>query len=132
MENLTESELKERLQILKEILKDFDINKIYNVSFINIDAFYSYLDKYNNTPYSIKKIILSIDKYIPLKSLADYELMDILENGLNCDTIEELNYFRTIFYKKALIRFLYLIKKANTKEKWAEILTACENIRKMG
>lgn len=132
MNKLTKNELKNRLEILKKILQNFDKEKFYNISFINIESFYSYLDIYNDTDYSMEEIMDSIDAYIPLKTFADYELIEILENGLCCENIDELKYFKTIFYKKAIIRFLYLISKANTKEQWKEILIACENMRKMG
>lgn len=130
MKKLTKNQLKERLQILREILKSFDKEKFYNISFINIEAFYTHLDEYNQSEYSVKEIIESIDSYIPLKTLAENELIELLEAGLCCNNLDELNYFKTIFYKKSILKFLYLISKADTTKQWKEILIACENIRK--
>lgn len=132
MDKLTKNQLKERLEILRQILLEYEKDKFYNISFINIDAFYSHLEIYNKTDFSVKHIMDSIDKYIPLKRLADMELIDIFESGICCENLDELNYFKTIFYKKAVLKFLDLIKKAKTNEEWIEILKACENIRKMG
>ncbi len=129
MKKISKYELKKRLQILKNILNNYDKQNFYNISFINIEAFCSHLESYNNSPYKVFDIISSIDKYIPLKKLYDTDLMQNFYAGLNCNTIEEIKHFKTIFYKKAVLKFFYLITIAKTKKQWDEILNCCEDIR---
>ena len=129
MKKITKKQLKKYLEILKNILENFEKNKFYNISFININSFYSHLEIYNNQNISIKKIMKNIEKYIPLNTF-NIELIRIYNCGLNSEFLDEIHYFKTIFYKKAILEFFDLILKANTKEKWDLILNSCENIRK--
>lgn len=131
MKKLTKNELEKNLIILKTTLKDFDKKNFYNISFINTDALYSHLENNNQSSTSIKLIMKNIEQYLPLKIFADVEVLDLFEYTICSDNPQEINSLKNIFYKKAVIRFLYLISGVETKEQWNEIVTACEQMRKM-
>lgn len=128
MKKLTKNQLEEYLKILKNILNNFEKEKFYNVRFININSFYSHLEIYNNQNISIKELMQNIEKYIPLNTL-NIELIRVYNCGLNSEFLDEINYFKTIFYKKAMLEFFNLVLKANSKKRWQLILNSCENIR---
>lgn len=130
MEILSEKELKNKLLILKNILKPYNKKNFHNVRFINIDTFYSYINNLNNKNIYIEDLIKTLEIYIPFKSCEDTEIFYLFETAFSCYDKEYIKFLKNFLYKKSIINFLNLLSKANTQKEFLEIFKACNNIRK--
>lgn len=129
MENIKENELKELLEDLKKCLQSFDYSSIDNVIFLNVDAFYSYADKFcKDKDKTVSLIMNKLEPYIPLTLFADTEIINLfITAGLSeCD--KELKALEERFYKKARVEFMDMIRRADTEDKWNYIVELCKTM----
>lgn len=129
MKIISKKQLLYNLYLLKVMLLYIDKQEMKNIDFISINAFCDYLDNRNNNKYNSLNIIKNIDKYIPISIYNNIDIYNLLKNGLNSLDIKYINHIKQIIYKKAILSFLDLLSKANTKEFFI-IFDNCNNIRK--
>lgn len=129
---ITHSELFEYLEALKLILSRLDYSVLYNVIFLNMEAFYSYLDKFRDEKdASVSEMITGLEPYIPLTLCTDKASMDLLMQATITADQEELSRIEKSFYSRARLEFLNAIKNAATEESWNQILSLCSNMYQM-
>lgn len=127
---LTENELTSYLEVLKNILQNFDYSSIPNIIFLNMESFYSYIDNYcSNNSKTIKEIMSAIEPCIPLTLCVDDSTLELFIQASTSYSQEDIKKMEELFYKRARIDFMDTIRKANTKDKWDFILQTCQNLR---
>ncbi len=129
MKIISKKQLLYNLYLLKVMLLYVDKQEMKNIDFISINAFCDYLDNKNNNKYNSLNIIKNIDKYIPISICNNIDIYSLLKNSLNSLDLKYINYMKQIIYKKAILSFLDLLSKANTKKEFFIIFDNCNNIR---
>jgi len=124
---LSEDELISKLQILKHYLSNFDFSLISNVIFINVEAFYSFINQFTDN-ISLSDILIDIEPYIPLSLCVDNDTLDIYIKACASCSESEIKKLEEKFYKKARFNFINKIVNSNTEEQWQQIVNSCKTL----
>lgn len=133
MENvLTQSELLTELNNFKYNLQNFDYSNIKNITFINLDALYYYIENIEDNPFKIQyeklqKILDIIEPYIPFS--IDSDIIDILDITSISSNDEESHMIKNFFSLKKRINFMNSVRIITTDEQWQYLIDTCEKIR---
>ncbi len=129
---LTKQELENYILDFRAILAHFDYSSLKNVTFLNLDAFYAYMDNVKGNPFECQYNALQekldyIQPYLPFTSgKRASEFMDALNNAAND---EEINSIKKFFTKKLRDDFIAFTRCATTDDQWEHIISTCEQIR---
>lgn len=130
--NITEEELLNNLELLKDILQNFDYDKIKNIVFLDVESFYLFMNQYaqNSSNKTIETIMEEIEPCIPISLCIDSEILDIFLNASVSKNEEDFKRLEMDFYKRARMDFLNTVKNATGEEDWKNIISTCVLIRK--
>lgn len=129
MTNITKIQLKHNLMILRQVLVPLNSDNLKNIRFINLDAFYDYINKLNGNKLNVKQIINNLERYIPICIGKNEELFYILETGLKSFDKLYINTIKDLIYKKTIINFIKTLSKVNNDKDFDTVFIACNNIR---
>lgn len=129
---LTKQELECHILDFRELLAHFDYSSLRNVTFLNLDAFYAYMENVKGNPFELQYNALQeeldyIQPYLPFTSgVRASEFMAALNNAANDD---EVTTIKKIFTKKLRDDFIAFSRTATTDDQWRHIIDTCEQIR---
>lgn len=130
---LTSQELKNHILDFKEILAHFDYSSLKNITFLNLDAFYAYMENVKGNPFELQYNALQekldyIQPYLPFTSAGRAsEFMTALGNAADD---EEVDTIKKLFTKKLRDDFITFSRTATTDDQWTHIIDTCEQIRR--
>lgn len=133
MEILTAEELTHKLNDFRHVITDFDFSALKNVTFININALYTYIAEVEDNPFkkqyeSIQKELQSIAPYIPFamgNSAAEF-----LEKASRVENELEMDLLKREFSERSKIDFVETVRMIHCDEEWEYLTSICETIRK--
>ena len=129
---LTKQELENHIRDFRELLSHFDYSSIKNITFLNLDAFYAYMDNVKGNPFELQYNALQekldyIQPYLPFtSSKRASEFMNSLSNTKND---EEIELVKKLYTKKLRDDFITFSRTATTDDQWTYIIKTCEEIR---
>jgi hypothetical protein len=129
---LTQQELSDLIYSLRTTLRDFDYSSLKNVRFLNLDAFYAYMDAVEGNPFAIQYQALQdhLDKLQPYLPFTSSErasaFLTEIASAKNEDAITQI---KKEYTKKLREDFLKLARISKTDSQWQSIIDTCEEIR---
>lgn len=133
MENiLTQEELVLQLNNFRITLQDFDYSAIKNITFLNLDSLYCYIENVENNPFKLQynklqQILDIIEPYIPFPT--ENKFINTLDfNDFN-NNYGELENLKTQLSLQKRNNFINLVKMCTNNEDWSFILELCKDIR---
>ncbi|MDF2877202.1 MAG: hypothetical protein K0S30_298 [Clostridia bacterium] len=129
---LTQQQLENHLYTFRHILSHFDYSPIKNVRFLNLDAFFAYMETIKNNPFQkqyaqLQEELDSIQPYLPFVS--SQRAKDFL-NELSIATDEnDVEKIKKQYTHKLRQDFINVSKTITTEEEWKNITLICEEIR---
>lgn len=127
---MTQQQLLSELNRFRYILQNFDYSDIYNVTFINLESLYCYIENVEDNPFKIQydnlqTILDNIEMYIPF--VTDDGFIDTVET-------DSLKYpytggFQKAFSAKKRLNFTTLVRTITDDIQWELILDICMSIR---
>ncbi len=129
---VTEEQLIVPLDLLRNILQNFDYDNIKNIIFLDMESFYIFINQYTQVPVdtTIEEIMETIEPCIPVSLCIDHEILDIFLNASVSSNEEQFKKLERDFYKRARMDFLNTVKNATTEPQWNGIVSTCVLIRK--
>ena len=124
---ISSEELKNNLEVLRKILKDFDTSKIGNVIFYDIDSFYAFLKNETYADTSIEDIMDKIQPFIPISITEDS--LDLFLQASAVNDMNEMSALESKFKNRTRIDFINTIKNVRNDIEWSGIVEICETIR---
>lgn len=130
---LTKQELRNHILDFRELLAHFDYSSLKNVTFLNLDAFYAYMDNVKGNPFELQYNALQekldyLQPYLPfISSSRASEFMAALNNATNDYEVDAIKKF---FTQKLRDDFIAFSRTATTDEQWMHIINTCEQIRR--
>lgn len=129
---LTKQELESHILDFRNLLSQFDYSQIKNVTFLNLEAFYAYMDNVKGNPFELQYNALQekldyIQPYLPfISNKRATEFMNALSNTTSDD---EINLVKKLYTKKLRDDFISFSRTATTDDQWRHIINTCEEIR---
>lgn len=129
---LTKQELRNHILDFRDLLAHFDYSSLKNVTFLNLDAFYAYMDNVKGNPFelqynALQKKLDFIQPYLPfISGSRASEFMTALSKATNDYEVEHI---KKIFTKKLRDDFIAFSRTATTDDQWLHIINTCEQIR---
>ena len=125
---ITEAEMIQNLCIMKKTLDEVK-QKIENITFINNEAFFTFLNELNcPNGETISQILNKLEHCIPF-ALTD-ESFELFMSSCNSENIEKMENFRKDFIQSCKNDFILLLYTISDKEQWDNIVQNCEALRK--
>ncbi|PHV70342.1 hypothetical protein CS063_10645 [Sporanaerobium hydrogeniformans] len=129
---LTRLELEQHLQRFRSILSDFDYSSLGNIRFLNLDAFYAYMDHVEGNPFQLQYKALqqeldAIQPYLPFVS--SKRAKDFLDALSTATSDQEVETIKKEYTGKLRQDFIQFTRTVTTDVGWEEILRTCEEIR---
>ena len=115
---------------IKQLLHDYDFDRLKKMIFLNPDSFFGFIDigyEPGETGLSFKEIINAIEPFIPLV-ISDECLDTYLLTAITRDE-EELDRLQSQFIQNAKIKFVKNVFNSRTDEQLEEIFDVCRTIR---
>lgn len=129
---LTRQQLENHLNHFRHILSDFDYSSIQNVRFLNLEAFFTYMNTIEDNPFKkqyqeLQESLDILQPYLPFVS--SKRAKDFL-NALGTSTSDlEIENIKKVFTQKLREDFIHLSKTITMDSEWERILYICEEIR---
>jgi len=129
---LTKQELEVQLEDFRHLLSDFDYSSLKNISFLNLDAFFAYMENVEGNPFKTQYHALQskldiLQPYLPFVSAnRANEFIEALSHTHND---EEVNVVKKIFTKIIRDDFIKFSRTVTTTDQWSRTLSVCEEIR---
>ena len=125
---ITEAEMIQNLCIIKRTLDEVK-QKIENITFMNNEVFFTFLNELNcPNGETISQILNKLEHCIPF-ALTD-ESFALFMSSCNSENIEKMENFRKDFIQSCKNDFLLLLYTISDKEQWDNIVQNCETRRK--
>jgi len=115
---------------IKQLLREYDFNRLKKMIFLNADSFFGFIDigrEPGATGLTFKQIIDAIEPFIPLV-VSDECLDAYLLTAITRDE-EELEKLQHQLIQNAKIKFVKNIFNSRTEEQLEEIFNICRTIR---
>lgn len=128
MENiLTEEQLLIELNNFRDTLQNFDYSDIRNVTFINLNSLYYYIQTVENNPFQLQhqklqQILDKIEPYIPL--ITDDGFLNIID----IEQAPDIQDLKQMIGLKKRLNFTSVARLITTDEQWQAIIDVCKNI----
>lgn len=129
---LTKQELEVQLEDFRHLLSDFDYSSLKNISFLNLDAFFAYMENVEGNPFKTQYDALQnkldiLQPYLPFVSAnRANEFMEALSHTHND---EEVTAVKQAFTKILRDDFIKFSRTVTTNDQWLRIISVCEEIR---
>lgn len=129
---LTKQELEVQLEDFRHLLSDFDYSSLKNISFLNLDAFFAYMENVEGNPFKAQYDALQnkldiLQPYLPFVSAnRANEFMEALSHTHND---EEVTAVKQTFTKILRDDFIKFSRTVTTNDQWLRIISVCEEIR---
>lgn len=129
---LTKQELEVQLEDFRHLLSHFDYSSLKNISFLNLDAFFAYMENVVGNPFKAQYDALQnkldiLQPYLPFVSAnRANEFMEALSHTYND---EEVTAVKQTFTKILRDDFIKFSRTVTTNDQWLRIISVCEEIR---
>lgn len=129
---LTKQELEVQLEDFRHLLSHFDYSSLKNISFLNLDAFFAYMENVAGNPFKAQYDALQnkldiLQPYLPFVSAnRANEFMEALSHTYND---EEVTAVKQAFTKILRDDFIKFSRTVTTNDQWLRIISVCEEIR---
>ncbi len=129
---ISHNDLKNALLDFRDILGNFDFSALRNVTFINSDAFISYVENVENNPFKKQYELLNkkldiIQPYLPFSNAE--RASQFLKAISQAKSPEMSQQVKADFTQKLRSDFIELSRTLTSLEQWEQLLDACEEIR---
>lgn len=129
---LTKQELEIQLEDFRHLLSDFDYSSIKNISFLNLDAFFAYMENVEGNPFKAQYNALQskldiLQPYLPFVSAN--RANEFIEALSHTSSDEEVHSVKKIFTKILRDDFIKFSRTVTTTDQWLRTLSVCEEIR---
>ncbi len=129
---LTQQELKNHLYDFHHLLKSFDYSAIKNVTFLNLDAFFAYMENVEGNPFAkhyeaLQQKLDYLQPYLPFVSAhRANEFLEALGHAHSDDEVQEIKINYTKILRDDFIKFS---RTVTTDVGWQHVVDTCEEIR---
>lgn len=129
---LTKQELEVQLEDFRHLLSDFDYSSLKNISFLNLDAFFAYMENVEGNPFkeqynALQNKLDILQPYLPFVSAnRANEFMEALSHT---HSDEEVMIVKKAFTKILRDDFIKFSRTVTTNDQWLRTLFVCEEIR---
>ena len=129
---LTKHELEMELEDFHRLLSNFDYSSIQNIVFLNLDAFFAYMENVEGNPFkrqyhALQKKLDILQPYLPfVSSNRANEFLEALSNAHNEDEISQIKKNYTTILRDDFLKFS---RTVTSSEEWAHTMDVCEEIR---
>ena len=129
---LTKRELEMALDDFRHILSDFDYSSIKNITFLNADAFISYIENVEGNPFKKQYAALQhkldiLQPYLPFVSAQ--RANEFLEALSQTHNDEEITKVKKEFTQTLREDFIKFSRTVTTPDQWLHVRHICEEIR---
>ncbi|NLL70515.1 MAG: hypothetical protein GX238_05215 [Epulopiscium sp.] len=129
---LSKNELENYLYHLRDLTTELDYSQLNNVTFFNIESFYSYMENAEGNPFKnqyeeLQKIMDIIEPYLPFA--IGNTAIQFLTKATFIDTDQEMEQLKAEYAPKVRMDFFHLLQNLKSEEEWLYILQLCESIR---
>ena len=124
---ISERELTDYLNLLKDSIQEFDYSCLNNVIFFNFQSFYRFTSTIPCGNHTVSEVLDIVSRYIPL-ALSPQALNAFLcscENYQDLETDAVIDKFQMI----SKVDFFQLVRQCQKDSDWQRILSACKAIR---
>ncbi len=129
---LTKQELQNTLNDFRTILQSFDYSSIKNITFLNVDAFFSYMKNVEGNPFerhyqALQTKLDILQPYLPfVSSQRANEFLEALGQTRSDEEIQQVKLDYTQILRNDFIKFS---RTVTTSQQWAQVINTCEEIR---
>lgn len=129
---LTKKELEAHLYDFYSLLQNFDYSCIKNVTFLNLDAFFAYMENVEGNPFekhyeALQQKLDNLQPYLPFVSSARAnEFLEALSTTHNDEEISQIKRDYTKILRDDFVKFS---RTVTTIEAWKHVIDTCEEIR---
>ncbi len=129
---LTKQELENHLYEFHQLLQNFDYSCIKNVTFLNLDSFFAYMENVEGNPFekhyeALQKKLDALQPYLPfVSSNRANEFLEALSHTQNDDEVKQIKVNYTKILRDDFIKFS---RTVTTDEGWNHVINTCEEIR---
>lgn len=129
---LTKQELEIQLEDFRHILSNFDYSSLKNISFLNLDAFFAYMENVEGNPFKAQYDALQskldiLQPYLPFVSAN--RANEFIEALSRTHSDEEVTAVKQTFTKMLRDDFIKFSRTLTTNDQWQRIVSVCEEIR---
>ncbi|MBU3803624.1 MAG: hypothetical protein H9872_02540 [Candidatus Cellulosilyticum pullistercoris] len=129
---LTKQELEIQLEDFRHILSNFDYSSLKNISFLNLDAFFAYMENVEGNPFKAQYDALQskldiLQPYLPFVSAN--RANEFIEALSHTHSDEEVTAVKQTFTKMLRDDFIKFSRTLTTNDQWQRIVSVCEEIR---
>lgn len=133
LSRLSKQELENDLYQLRDLVTGLDYSHISNVTFLNMESFYSYIQTTEGSPFSdhyqeMQKIMDRVEPYLPFA--IGKTAIQFLTEAAFIETDQDMERLKAEYIPRARIDFIHLLQNIKTENEWIYILELCESIRK--
>ena len=129
---LTKQQLENHLYHFRHLLSHFDYSPIKNIRFLNLEAFFTYMDTIQGNPFQkqyneLQKELDYLQPYLPFVS--SKRAKDFLEALSTSSDDQEIEKIKKDYTNKLRQDFINVSRTITIEEEWYNIIGACEEIR---
>lgn len=129
---LTTQSLANHILDFRHILGNFDYSSIKNITFLNLDAFFAYMENVEGNPFkaqydALQKELDILQPYLPFVS--GKRASEFLEALSTCTDETEQLIVKRNYTQKLRDDFIKFCRTATTDDQWEHIIHTCEEIR---
>ena len=129
---LTKNQLKNILLDFRHTLGHFDYSSIKNITFLNAEAFYAYVNNVKGNPFEkqyaeLQQKLDVLQPYLPfVYSNRAKEFLKALDSAHNSEETAKVKYHFTKLLREDFINFS---RTVTTDAEWERVIETCEEIR---
>lgn len=129
---LTKKQLENHLNDFRELLSHFDYSSLQNITFLNLESFYAYMENVEGNPFKAQYTALQgkldiLQTYLPFVSSerAKEFLYAISRTGSE----NEMDAIKKSYTQKLRDDFVNFARTVTTATQWQHVIDTCEEIR---
>lgn len=129
---LTAQDLVNHINNFRNILGNFDYSAIKNIRFLNLEAFFSYMNSVEDNPFKMQYDALQreldcVQPYLPFVS--SERASEFLTSMAKAQNDAETHSIKEDYTQKLRTDFINLARTLTTDDQWQSVINTCEEIR---
>ena len=129
---LSSQELYFHLNNFRETLQEFDYSDLNNITFLNLESVFSYIETIDDNPFKrqyneLQQILDSLQPYLPF--LSSQRAKEFLMNIANATDDKDVEKLKAEYTQKLRMDFINAARLITKEKDWHSIVGICEEIR---
>lgn len=132
MEIISPNELTSKLNNFRNTVNNFDFSEVQNVTFLNLNALYTYISEVEDNPFKrqydiIQEQLSDIIPYIPFAM--GTTASEFLDKASNIQNEVQMEMLKVEFSERSKLDFIDTVRMIHSDEEWDYLISICETIR---